>query len=165
MTRSPRTTGDVSFGIRELSADDVGDCDGILTALPQWFGIPDVNAAYIASLTSRPCYVATDPDDGRVVGFVGIETHSTSSAEILVMGVDPQLHRSGIGAQLVHAVIVWCRANGVAWLHVKTRGPSTYDDDYEKTRQFYRAQGFEVLYESLTEWGAEDAALILVMTV
>ena len=43
----------------------------------------------------------------------------------------------------------------VRWLHVKTRGPSTYDEDYERTRRFYLAVGFEVLYESRTEWGPE----------
>jgi hypothetical protein len=45
---------------------------------------------------------------------------------------------------------------------VKTRGPSTYDAAYEETRRFYRAMGFEVLYESMTEWSPQDAALILV---
>ena len=154
----------MTVAVRELVADDVDRCAEILASLPDWFGIEEVNAGYIASLTERPCYVAAD-DDGRVAGFIGIESHTLTSAEILVMGVDPERHRSGIGAQLVHAALVWCRATGATWLHVKTRGPSTYDDDYEKTRRFYLAQGFEVLYESLTEWGEQDAALILVMKV
>jgi hypothetical protein len=53
----------------------------------------------------------------------------------------------------------------VRWLHVKTRGPATPDPHYERTRRFYLALGFEPLFESLTLWGPEDAALILVKTV
>ncbi len=78
------------------------------------------------------------------------------------MGVDPDLHRRGVGHALVLAAEARCRADGIEWLHVKTRGPSTYDDDYERTRRFYRAEGFAELYESLSEWGAENAALVLV---
>jgi hypothetical protein len=55
--------------------------------------------------------------------------------------------------------------HGVRWLHVKTRGPSTPDPAYERTRRFYRAVGFDDLYESRTEWGAENAALVLVLRV
>ena len=69
---------------------------------------------------------------------------------------------TGTGRALVAAAEDWCRARDVRWLHVKTRGPSTYDEDYERTRRFYLAVGFEVLYESRTEWGPENAALVLV---
>ena len=52
-----------------------------------------------------------------------------------------------------------------AWLHVKTRGPSTPDPGCEKTRRFYLAAGFDPLFESLTLWDPEDAARILVESV
>ena len=79
------------------------------------------------------------------------------------MGVRRDLHRIGIGRRLVAAAIDHATIAGARWLHVKTRGPSTYDDDYETTRRFYLSCGFEPLYESLTEWGADDAALVLIM--
>ena len=78
------------------------------------------------------------------------------------MGVEPAVHRRGTGRALVTAAEDWCRAREVRWVQVKTRGPSTYDEDYERTRRFYLAVGFEVLYESRTEWGPENAALVLV---
>jgi GNAT superfamily N-acetyltransferase len=146
--------------IRSLELDDVESCAAILARLPQWFGIETANVAYVQSLHRLPGFVAVA--GGVVTGFLALELHTPTSAEITVMGVEPTGHRQGIGRALVAAAEGWCRAREVRWLHVKTRGPSTYDDDYERTRRFYQAMRFEVLYESRTEWGPENAALILV---
>ncbi len=154
------STDDVS--IRPLKKDDVAACAAILERLPQWFGIAVANAAYVESLGRLPAFVAVRAEPHTVVGFIAIEQHSPTAAEISVMGVDPDLHRRGIGHALVLAAEARCHADEVEWLHVKTRGPSTYDDDYERTRRFYRAEGFAELYESLSEWGEQNAALVLV---
>jgi len=146
--------------IRPIEAGDVKSCAAVLARLPSWFGIPEANTAYVESLDHLPAWVAVEGE--TVVGFVAVVLHTPRSAEISVMAVDPDLHRRGFGGALVAAVESWCQTNAVTWLHVKTRGPSTYDDDYERTRRFYFAMGFEVLYESLTEWGESNAALVLV---
>jgi GNAT superfamily N-acetyltransferase len=146
--------------IRPLAAGDIAACAQVLSRLPQWFGLPDANAAYIASLERLPGFVAVV--DGGIVGFAAVDRTAPGAAEITVMAVDPARHRSGTGRALVDTIEQWCRTNGIRWLHVKTRGPSTYDDDYERTRQFYTGVGFEPLYESLSEWGPENAALVLV---
>ena len=152
----------VDATVRPLRKDDIGACAAILDRLPQWFGIAAANAAYVESLARLPAFVAVRADTQGVVGFLAIEQHRPTAAEITVMGVDPDLHRLGIGHTLVLAAEARCRADGIEWLHVKTRGPSTYDDDYERTRRFYRAEGFAELYESLSEWGEQNAALVLV---
>ena len=121
---------------RRLTAADVPSCERLLAALPDWFGIEEVNRGYVESLERLPAFVATV--EGEVVGFLAIETHAPGSVDD------------------------WCRTDQVRWLHVKTRGPSTFDEGYERTRRFYAAMGFEVLYESLTEWGPDDAALVMV---
>jgi GNAT superfamily N-acetyltransferase len=146
--------------IRSLQPDDVGACAELLDGLPQWFGIPDANAAYIASLTRLPGFVAAEGQE--LVGFVALERYGDAAAEVVVMAVAPDRHRRGAGRALIDASERWCADAGVTWLHVKTRGPSTYDDDYERTRRFYRAMGFTPLYESCTEWGPRNAALVLV---
>lgn len=148
--------------IRRLGAGDIDACAALLGRLAQWFGIPESNAAYVAALAHLVGYVAVDAADDTIVGFLALERHTEVAAEISVMGVDPARHRRGTGRALVDAAEGWCRDNGVAWLHVKTRGPSTYDDDYERTRRFYLGVGFAPLYESRTEWGPENAALVLV---
>ncbi|MDH5236256.1 MAG: GNAT family N-acetyltransferase [Acidimicrobiia bacterium] len=150
--------------IRPLVHDDAAACRDLLDSLPQWFGDPSSNQAYIEALHQRRGFVAVDRDD-VIRGFLALETHTPTSVEIAVMAVDRDHHRAGLGRALVEAAIDDCRRRQVRWLHVKTRGPSTYDDSYERTRRFYRAMGFEPLYESRTEWGADDAALVQVMVL
>jgi GNAT superfamily N-acetyltransferase len=146
--------------IRGLLPNDISACAAILEQLPQWFGMPESNTAFIESLDHLPGLVAIEDD--QVVGFLALERYGDRAAEITVMGVEPSMHRRGIGRALVAGAEGWCRDNGVQFVHVKTRGPSTYDDEYERTRRFYTAVGFVPLYESRTEWGAENAALVLV---
>lgn len=154
----------MTFTIRPFADADRPSCAAILAALPQWFGIPEVNDGYVAGLDPATALVVFDGNQD-VVAFLGLTAHGEDSWEIEVMGVRPGLHRAGIGRRLVDEAERVVAAAGARWLHVKTRGPSTYDDDYERTRQFYRSVGFDPLYESLTEWGPDDAALILVKRV
>jgi ribosomal protein S18 acetylase RimI-like enzyme len=102
--------GDV-VTVRPLDSADIGVCGEILESLPDWFGLPDVNAGYIESLHRLPGYVAVDGD--RVVGFLAIETHSPTSAEVTVMGVRPDAHRGGHGRALIDAAIGRSRTRGV----------------------------------------------------
>lgn len=152
----------MTFTLRSLGADDIPACAALLEALPRWFGLPESNATYVEHLRSSPAFVVVDGNQD-VAGFVGLTKHNPGSIEIEVMAVRPDLQRVGIGRRLVAASVEHAGASGARWLHVKTRGPSTYDDDYEQTRRFYMSVGFEPLYESLTEWGPDDAALVLVM--
>jgi len=152
-----------SVSLRRLETPDVPACERILRALPDWFGIEESNRAYVESLRRLPGAVAEI--DGEIAGFVALEEHDPKSLEIHVMGVEASRHRRGIGRELVRWARDFAAARGAHWLHVKTRGPATPDPDYEKTRAFYLAQGFEPLFESLTLWGPENAALVLVMRV
>ena len=149
--------------VRALRAEDIPVCDRLLAGLPDWFGIEDSNREYIAGLSKRPSAVAER--SGRVAGFASIEQHGPGSAEIHVLAVDRELHRGGVGTELVAWVERWCEDAGIRWLHVKTRGPSTPDPGYERTRHFYLARGFEPLFETLDLWGPQDAALIMVKLV
>src|SRR5215211_7507523 len=130
----PQPSGHSALVIRELQRSDVRACAAILGRLSDWFGDPVSNANYVAALDHSPGFVASVR---AVRGFLVLEKHDHGSAEILVMGVDPEWHRNGLGRALVAAAEEWCKKEGVRWLHVKTRGPSTYDDAYERTRQFY----------------------------
>ena len=78
------------------------------------------------------------------------------------MAVPKAHHRQGIGSALIRWAELWCRERRIPWLHVKTRGLSTPDPGYDRTRQFYLAQGYAPLFESLTLWGPENAALVMV---
>lgn len=138
-------------------------CGPILEGLPEWFGIAEANAQYVRDIEVLPTFVAREGDE--VVGFLTVKRHYPESAEVLVMGVRADRHRGGAGRALVEASEVWLRDEGVTFLQVKTRGPSTPDPFYERTREFYRGVGFVRLEEMLTLWGEDDAALVQVKTL
>jgi N-acetylglutamate synthase-like GNAT family acetyltransferase len=149
--------------IRELRPEDIPACASILSDLPEWFGLPESNRAYVDGLSNLPAAVAEHA--GRVIGFLSLRSHNDRAAEIEAMAILPDLHHRGVGRSLVRWALQWCRSEGVLWLHVKTRGPSTPDPYYARTRKFYQAVGFDPLFESTALWGPEDAALILVCKV
>ncbi|HEX5118630.1 MAG TPA: GNAT family N-acetyltransferase [Pseudonocardiaceae bacterium] len=122
----------------------------LLAALPNWFGIPEANAEYVAAATRLPGYVAHAGDDA--VGILLCERHFPESAEIHLMAVDPAWHRKGVGRALVDALIDELRPTGCRLLQVKTLGPSRPDAGYAKTREFYRAVGFLPLEELADLW-------------
>jgi GNAT superfamily N-acetyltransferase len=149
--------------LRKLDTLDMGRCREILAELDEWFGIESANRSYIEELAILPAAVA-ELDD-RVVGFISLREHNPRSVEIEVLAVSRDLHRQGAGRALLGWAVAWCEAHGVPWLHVKTRGPSTPDEFYERTRRFYLSLGFDPLFESLTLWGEADAALIFVRRI
>ncbi len=139
------------------------ECEAILSALPEWFGIPESNEEYLRNLGRLPTWVALR--DARVVGVIALEWHSDQSSEIQFMAVAPSLHRSGVGRALLGDAESEARDAGARWLHVKTLAPSHPDPHYARTREFYRAMGFEPLFESPTIWGSENPALVMVKRV
>ncbi len=151
-------TGPVA--IRSLTREDVANCASILNSLPDWFGLEDSNRSYVESLERLPGAVATR--EAEIAGFVNLMEHTPRSWEIHVMAVRRELHRHGIGRALIEWAESWCLERNIPWLHVKTRGPATPDPEYARTREFYLAMGYEPLFESLTLWGEENAALILI---
>ena len=146
--------------IRRLEPADIGACERILRALPEWFGIEESNRAYIRDLDTLPSYVAIA--DGEVVGFLSLKHHFPAKSEIYVLAVERSLHRQGVGRALVERAEAGLRAAGVALLQVKTLGPSHPDDAYRKTREFYAALGFLALEETTALWGPDNPSLIMV---
>lgn len=136
------------------------DCAPILAALPDWFGLPEANAAYLRDLATLPTWLARR--DGRPVGFLAVRCHAPASAELHVMGVLPAAHRRGIGRRLVAAAEAALRADRVALFQVKTLGPSHPSAPYARTRAFYAALGFLPLEETTALWGPSNPCLIMV---
>lgn len=146
--------------VRPIGPDDHPRCAEILASVRPWFGMDDANRRFLDGLHVLPSAVAVT--GGEPVGFVSLTSHGPAAAEISVMAVDRSLHRRGAGRALVGWAERWCSEHGVAWLHVKTLGPSTPDEGYERTRAFYVALGFEPLFETATTWGPDNSALVLV---
>lgn len=135
-------------------------CEPILRALSDWFGIEEALQNYLKDIDRLPTFLAMKED--KTAGFLTVKLHTRYAAELLVMGVDPHIHRSGIGRLLVGKAEEWLRKQAVEYFQVKTLGPSRPDESYDATRAFYEALGFRPMEELTQIWGEENPCLILV---
>lgn len=136
------------------------DCADIIASLPDWFGIPEANAAYLESLNKFPSWVAIKNE--KVVGVITLTGPYPESFEIHFMAVHPSFHRQGIGKMLIDHVEEEARKSDGKWLYVKTLSSSHPDPFYATTREFYFSLGFSPLFETDTLWGPENPAVILI---
>ena len=135
-------------------------CMPILRSLPDWFGIEAALAHYAIAIDHLPTWLAGEAD--QVVGFVSLKQHNPYSAEVYVIGVQPSLHRKGIGRALLQQSQEWLSRQIVEYLQVKTLGPSHPDESYARTRAFYAAMGFMPLEEFKQIWDEHNPCLIMV---
>ncbi len=133
-------------------------CKEILRSLPQWFGIEAAIIQYVKDIEQLPTFVAIA--DNKTVGFLTIKQHNQFAAEIYVMGVLPQVHRKGIGRNLVEAE-KFLKQNDVEYLQVKTLGESHPDKYYGLTRDFYFKMGFKPIEEFDRIWDDNPCLLMI----
>lgn len=145
----------------ESGGRDPASVERLLRALPDWFGIEESLREYVDDARTKPTYLARDPITGEVVGALLATVHNPQSAEIHLMAVTPELHRRGIGRELVACFERDMADAGARLLQVKTQGPSRPDAGYAKTLEFYLAMGYIPLEEIVGLW-AENPCLILV---
>ena len=137
-----------------------GECEALIAALPDWFGIPESNASYLRNLSLLPSWLALL--QSNLAGAITLEQHFPSAFEVHFMAVQPSHHRRGIGRTLLNHAEEVARSHGGLWLHVKTLGPSHPDPFYARTRAFYTSMGFAPLFETTALWGEENPALVSV---
>jgi ribosomal protein S18 acetylase RimI-like enzyme len=135
-------------------------CVPILRTLPDWFGIEAAILDYEREIELLPTFLAHA--DGSVSGFLSSKLHNPYSAEIYVMAVRPDTHRSGIGRALVATAETHARKQGVEYMQVKTLGPSRPNKDYACTRAFYEAVGYRPLEEFARIWDEDNPCLIMI---
>ena len=156
--------------------------EGILRALPSWFGIESSIVEYATAVEELPTFVALPGEEGDVdvseaaetaaddaggaardvIGFLTVKPTSADALELHVMGVLAEWHRRGVGRALVERAAAYARAEGFALLHVKTLAANDSDPGYAATRAFYLALGFRPLEVLPAVWGPENPCLLLV---
>jgi GNAT superfamily N-acetyltransferase len=149
-----------------LRIEDVGAgtvCAEVLATLPHWFGFPDSVADYVESADTHPTVVASV--DGRDCGILTLLVHTPYAAEIVVMGVVPEQHRSGVGRAMLGAAESWLAGRDITYLQVKTLSPRSADEGYAATRAFYFGCGFRPLEEMPDLWGRDSPALQMIKNV
>jgi GNAT superfamily N-acetyltransferase len=155
-----RPTG-LTLRVHEEGAGAI--CAEILDALPHWFGFPDSVADYVESAETHPTVVATTA--GRECGILTLRLRSPYAAEIVVMGVLPEQHRSGVGRAMLEEAESWLAQRDISYLQVKTLSPRSPDEGYAATRAFYFGCGFRPLEEMPELWGRDQPALQMIKTV
>ena len=134
----------------------------ILTALPEWFGMPESRENYMRESRSQPFWA--DLEGGAARGFLSLKETSPFTAELAVMGVLPSCHRQGIGRALFAAFYRYARERGYAFLQVKTVREGCYTA-YDPTNAFYRSLGFRELECFPGLWDEWNPCQIYVMAV
>lgn len=135
-------------------------CAELLTTVPHWFGMAAANEEYRRVADRSPTLVAMD--NAHALGFLTVVRHSSHAAELHVMAVRPELHRTGIGRMLVGAAEDRLRSEGVEYLQVRTLSASAGDKLYLGTLAFYTALGFRVLEEMPSLWDQTNPAVLLI---
>jgi ribosomal protein S18 acetylase RimI-like enzyme len=136
------------------------ECELILRALPDWFGIEEAILEYSVAIDGLPTWLVYHQD--HLVGFLSIKQHNPYSAEVHVMGIKREWHRYKLGKTLLALAQEWLKGEGVEYLQVKTLGTAHPDENYARTRAFYEAQGFRPLEEFNKIWDEHNPCLIMV---
>ena len=117
----------------------------LTSLLPEWFGNAKSNAIYAKQAETLDGYVAEV--DGVRRALLLLHRIRRRSAEIYWMGVDPTLHRGGVGRALVAAAEEAAQKDGAKFFFVATLHPDDTYEPYKRTRDFYESIGFEYVLE------------------
>lgn len=137
--------------------------DLILRQLPDWFGIEEAIIEYVDIVKDTIFYAAFHND--KPIGFLSLKFNNKSTSEIYAMGILKEYHNKGIGKDLVKRAADYSLKNGYKFLIVKTLGEAHPDENYKKTRQFYRKVGFYPLEEIKEIWGEQNPCLLMVRSL
>ncbi|MBR6006374.1 MAG: GNAT family N-acetyltransferase [Clostridia bacterium] len=134
----------------------------VLEALTDWFGIEEAREEYIASSADLPFFAAYDGE--TPIGFVCLKETGRDTAELFVIGVKREYHRSGVGRRLFEAARADAAERGYSFLQVKTVRMGCYEE-YDRTNRFYLALGFREFEVFPTLWDECNPCQIYVMAL
>ncbi len=134
----------------------------ILDALPDWFGIPEAKEEYIADSKGKSFFCAFQEE--KPVGFLYLKETGKHTAELAVMGVLQEHHRTGIGKALFYAAKEEAQRQGYVFIQVKTVQMGRYDI-YDATNRFYLSLGFKELEVFPTLWDECNPCQIYIMAI
>lgn len=134
----------------------------ILEQLTDWFEIEESREAYIRESTDKDFFCAFKGD--KPIGFLYLKQTGNATAELAVMGVLKEYHRSGTGRALFEKAKAAAREKGYTFMQVKTVQMGKYED-YDKTNFFYIALGFKEFEVFPTLWDEANPCQVYVMAL
>jgi GNAT superfamily N-acetyltransferase len=134
--------------IRPLCEPDYADVAAVVASLPEWFDERARTTSIPIDIRHQQGFVAER--QRKVLGFVTLYV-AEGRLNIGWLGVHRDVHRQGIGRLLLDHAADVARHMGVQALATYTLGDGVDYEPYERTRQFYFAQGFHVYQRSQTD--------------
>ncbi len=135
----------------------------LLSALPEWFGIPESNEHYVEGVKPLPFWAAYDAD--KCIGFFAGKIHYQKTGDIYVCAVDPGYHHKGIGKALYEHMEKYFRDNKCTYVIVKTLSDIVEYEPYKNTHRFYKSIGFSELVTLTEMWDEENPCLIMIKRI
>ena len=134
----------------------------ILTALPEWFGIPESTENYIRE-SANEIMVASFEEE-KANGFLCLKETGNATVELYVMGIRKEYHRQGIGRLLFRQARDAAAVAGYTFMQVKTVQMGKYEE-YDRTNRFYLALGFREFEVFPTLWDEWNPCQVYVMSL
>jgi GNAT superfamily N-acetyltransferase len=134
----------------------------ILTALPEWFGIPESTENYIRE-SANEIMVASFEEE-KANGFLCLKETGNATVELYVMGIRKEYHRQGIGRLLFRQARDAAAGAGYTFMQVKTVQMGKYEE-YDRTNRFYLALGFREFEVFPTLWDEWNPCQVYVMSL
>ncbi|MBE5902001.1 MAG: GNAT family N-acetyltransferase [Lachnospiraceae bacterium] len=134
----------------------------ILTALPEWFGIPESTENYIRESGNEIMVASFEKE--KVNGFLCLKETGKDTMEIAVMGVLKAYHRQGIGRGMFEEARRIVIEQGYSFIQVKTVQMGRYPE-YDKTNRFYQSLGFKEFEVLPNLWDKRNPCQIYVMSL
>ena len=135
----------------------------ILRKLPEWFGIEKSLIQYVETVNKYPYWAAFDKDN--CIGFFSGKIHYNRTGDIYVCRIDPKYHGKGIGTLLYKELEKNFAKSGCEYIIVKTISDKDPDENYAKTREFYKKMGFKELITLTEMWDENNPCLIMIKNI
>ena len=149
------------FSVRQAEPADRDSCVAILQQLPDYF-TPNTYDELRRHFSAPDAWVAVDPGENSVVGFVLVESRYFGTAEITFAAVLREHHGFGIGTTLVEQAFAALAERRVVIVEVKTLDASVDYKPYGATRRFWESRGFRQIdcIDPLPGWPPGNPAAI-----
>ena len=148
------------ISINEVVGDIAEElCRKITADLPEYFGLPEINEHYAVGVASRHNFAAQIGN--QYVGLISVEFPYPNNCNIYWMGVLCEFHNKSVGSELIKAAIKLAEANWVITMTVETLAPNVVDENYLKTYNFYKKNGFVAFDKHIFKLGNDEQTDVL----
>ncbi len=153
----------MNYKVEQISSEIAENlCRTITADLPEYFGLPECNEHYILGVGSRINFAARVEE--QYVGLLSLDFPYPENSNLYWMGVLRIFQGHNIGYSLIKEAIHYAKQQGATTMSVETLAPVESDENYLKTYEFYKNNGFNPLL-NLKPAGYEWSMVYMVLNL